>query len=66
MDFFIIAAPAKLEDFMFVNRVSELELLEKLEETMVAVENVPSLRGVIAGPLPAGLRYDPLVGLVST
>lgn len=40
-------------------------LLTRLEETMTPVENVPSLSGVIAGPLPEGLRYDPLVGLVS-
>lgn len=40
-------------------------LLKRLEETMAPVENVPSLSGVIAGPLPEGVRYDPLVGLVS-
>lgn len=40
-------------------------MLRSLEETMTVVEDVPALKGVIAGPLPAGIVYDPSVGLVS-
>ena len=40
------------------------KILRSLKESMTSIENIPGLLGVIAGPLPEGIKYDPAVGLV--